>query len=85
MASTDNRKEAIDALIKNFSQCNGKTLNCRDTALQTDKFEQVSNADYIPISNEQKRGENTRHLLKIRSKIDIRIKLAKAMLKRLTN
>ena len=84
MASTDNREEAINALLKEFSQCNGKTFSCRDNELQVDKFETISDTDYRPISNERERAENTSHLLKLRSKINIRIKLAKAMLKRLT-
>ena len=84
MASTHNREEAINALLKEFSQCNGKTFSCRDTELQVDKFETINDTDYRPISNERERAENTSHLLKLRSKIDIRIKLAKAMLKRLS-
>ena len=83
MASTDNREEAINAVLKEFSQCNGKTFSYGDTELQVDKFEIINDTDYRPISNERERAENISHL-QTRSKINIRIKLAKAMLKRLT-
>ena len=53
MASTHNREEAINALLKEFSQCNGKTFSCRDTELQVDKFETINDTDYRPISNER--------------------------------
>ena len=84
MTSKDNREEAINALLKEFSQCNGKSFSCRDTELQVDEFETISDTDFRPISNERERAENTSYLLKLRSKINMRIKLAKAMLKRLT-
>ena len=84
MTSKDNREEAINALLKEFSECNGKSFSCRDTELQVDEFETISDTDLRPISNERERAENTSHLLKLRSKVNIRIKLAKAMLKRLT-
>ena len=83
MTNSAHREKAMKDLLMQFSKCNGRTFDCPDSSIQVDKFEQESLLDLKQISNNQ--DANVRFCLRIRAKINFRIKIAEAMLKRLSN
>ena len=83
MTDFSNREKAIKEIQEKYSQCNGKTFDCRDQDLQSDNFEQKSKLDFKPSS--EKKDTNIRFLLNIRAKINIRIRIGQGILKRLSN
>ena len=83
MTNSRQREKAIKDLLLQFSQCGSSTFDCQDPFAQVDKFEQGSNLDFKPVSAEQ--TIHIKFLLKLRAKINLEIKTAEAMLKRLAN
>ena len=83
MTNSRQREKAIKDLLLQFSQCGSSTFDCQDPSAQVDKFEQGSNLDFKPASAEQ--TIHIKFLLKLRAKINLKIKIAEAMLKRLAN
>ena len=81
MKGNDQRENDIKSILMSFTECNGKTFDCIDPDLQIDKFEQESSLDFNPLAAYE--DKNIMFLLKIRAKINFRIKLAEMMLKRL--
>ena len=81
MKGNDQRENDIKSILMQFTECNGKTFDCIDPDLQIDKFEQESSLDFKPLAAYE--DKNIMFLLKIRAKINFRIKLAEMMLKRL--
>jgi hypothetical protein len=77
------REKAIKNLMMQFSQCNGRTFDCPDSSMQVDKFEQESPLDLKQVSKNQ--DISVKFLLRIRARINFRMKIAEAMLKRLAN
>lgn len=83
VTNSGHREKAIKDLLMQFSQCNGRTFNCPDSSMQVDRFEQESSLDLKQLSGNQ--DVNIGFWLRVRAKINFRIKIAEAMLKRLAN
>ena len=81
MTNTKQREQAIKEVLIQYSRCNGKTFDCQDPNLQTDRFEQKSHIDFKPDTINKE--NNIQFLLKIRAKVNFRIKIAEEMIKRL--
>ena len=82
MTNSAKRNQDIQDLLESYSDCQGKTFSCQDSSLHIDKFEQDSTADYQPRMDEN--IETVGILLKLRARIDIRIKIARMIIRRLT-
>ena len=83
MTNSRQREKAIKDLLLQFSQCGGSTFDCQDPSAQFDKFEQRSKLDFKPVPAEQ--TIHIKSFLKLRAKINLKIKIAESMLKRLAN
>lgn len=81
MKGNDQHENDIRSILIQFTECNGKTFDCIDPNLQNDKFEQESSLDFKPMA--ACNDNNIKFLLKMRAKINFRIKIAEMMLKRL--
>lgn len=83
MTKLSDREKTIKDIQEKYSQCNGKTFDCDDGDLQSDKFEEISSLDYKPSSGSK--DINIRFLLRLRAKINIRLRIGEGILRRLTN
>lgn len=77
------RNNNIRKVFLEFSQCEGNIFDCSDKSLQQGNLDSISKTDFM--LKKECRQNHISSILKIRSKVNLKLKLARQILKRLQN
>jgi len=77
------RAKAIKKLLNKFTLCEDIIFDCQDASLQPGRFEELCTLDIKPATDNSSRRAKIDSLLRIRAKLNLRIKIAQRMREKL--
>jgi hypothetical protein len=77
------RAQAIKELLNKFTLCEDVIFDCRDASLRPGHFEEVCILDIKPATDNIGQQRKIDSLLRVRAKLNLRIKIAKRMRQKL--
>lgn len=80
---SDIRAKAIKDLLHDFTLCESVIFDCRDASLQPGHFVEICPLDIKPVINSNDQQEQINEFLRARAKINLRLKIAESMLRKL--
>jgi len=81
--SGNTRAKAIKELLNRFTLCEDIVFDCQDESLQRGRFEEICPLDIKPAADKYSRRAKINSLLRIRAKLNLRIKIASRMRQKL--
>jgi hypothetical protein len=79
------RAKAIRELLNKFTLCEDIIFDCQDASLRPGRFEEVCPLDIKPNTDKSSQRARIDSLLRVRAKLNLRIKIAKRMRQKLSN
>ena len=77
------RNSTIKKVFLEFSQCESNIFDCSDKSLQKGDLDSISETDFM--LKQEYRQDYINSIIKIRSRVNLKLKVAKQILKRLEN